>query len=182
MTKLTHALADKADLDVEGVDQSLMPLDEQIERRRDYERRTRRRSDSFERDDRLPGAGGQDQYAALIHPPPCRDGLLLIIVELNFSSWLKMKLLWVVLTGAVGKRNFPPSQPEDGVAVMISFRPPGADPLIHDETWDETWRRRLSGLANSLVKSVQEQRALIEGEGCHITPPLTSRLLHAPSS
>src|SRR5262252_11199577 len=101
LTKIVYALADKADFNVEGVDQSLMPLAEQIERRRDDERRTRCRSDGFERDDRLPGPCWQDHYAALIHPPPGRDGLLLIIVELNFSSRLKMKLLWVVMTGAV---------------------------------------------------------------------------------
>src|SRR5262245_58728286 len=111
-----------------------MPLAEQIERRRDYQRRTRRRSDGFERNHRLSSPGRQDHYAALIHPPPGGNGLLLIIVELNFSSRLKTKSLWIVLTGMVGKRNFPPTKPEYGIAVTISFRSPGADPLIQDKT------------------------------------------------
>src|SRR5262249_15707670 len=121
LTKIAYALADNADFNIEGVAQSLMPLAKQIERRRDDERRTRCRSNGFERDDRLPGAGGQDHYAALIHPPPGRDSLLLIIVELNFSSQLKTKPLGIELTGGVGKRKFPASQAEDGVTVMISF-------------------------------------------------------------
>jgi hypothetical protein len=151
LTKIIYALADKADFNVKGVAQSLMPLAEQIERRRDDERRTRCRSDGFDRDDRLPGAGGQNDYAALIKPSPCRDGLILIIIELNFRSWLKVKPSWVVMTGAVSKRNFSLSQPEDGVAVTMSFRPPGADSLIHDETWDETRWGCLSSLANRPV-------------------------------
>src|SRR5262245_19493200 len=114
LTKIVYALADKADFNVESVAQSLMPLAEQIERRRDDESRTRCRSDGFDRDDRLPGAGWQNHYAALIHPSPCRDGLILIIIELNFRSWLKAQPSWVVMTGAVGKRDFPLSQPEDG--------------------------------------------------------------------
>src|SRR5215475_8977621 len=110
LTKITHALADKADFNVECVAQSLMPLAEQIERRRDDERRTRCRSDGFDRDYCLSGAGGQNHYAALIKPSPCRGGLILIIIELNFRSWLKVKPSWVVMTGAVSKRNSPFSQ------------------------------------------------------------------------
>src|SRR5215813_8090910 len=170
LTKIAYALADNADFNIEGVAQSLMPLAEQIERRRDDERRTRCRSDGFDRDDRLPGASGQNHHAALIKPAPCCDGLILIIIELNFRSWLKVKPSWVVMTGAVSKRNFPLSQPEDGVAVTISFRPPGADSLIQDETR----RGHLSSLANRSVESVQQQRALIEGEGCHINPTFVS--------
>src|SRR5262249_23949281 len=124
-------------------------------------RRALRHANGFERDNCFSGAGGQDHDAALIRPLPGQHGLTLIVEEPQRCDRLEAELVRIVLPGSVGERNFLTPQPEDSLAVAEPFRAPTADPLSPDE----------SGRTH-LVKSIQQQRALIEGESGHTLLPL----------
>ncbi len=126
------AAAEQADRHVEGHRQLAVPLVEQVDGRRDDQRRAGGALDGEDREERLAGAGGQDHNAATPLPDPGFQALTLVGERVATDAQRPGRRLEDARPVLVGDAMTP--QMLDQSAITAALGPVGAGALVETAT------------------------------------------------